>query len=131
MITVLFVEDDPNNVRILQRVLTRGGFVAKHTEDVEEVMQIAESGEVDIILMDVDLGNSSYQGRAVNGIKITQMLKANPKTAKVPVILVTANAREGDREQLLKDSGADDYIPKPLVDYQQFLARILELLPNN
>jgi CheY-like chemotaxis protein len=81
--------------------------------------------------MDVDLGNSSYQGQAVNGIKITQMLKANPKTAKVPVILVTANAREGDREQLLKDSGADDYIPKPLVDYQEFFARILALLPNN
>jgi ActR/RegA family two-component response regulator len=39
MTTVLFVEDDPNSVRILQRVLTRqGGFVAKHTEDVEEVM---------------------------------------------------------------------------------------------
>jgi len=132
MTTVLFVEDDPNSVRILQRVLTRqGGFVAKHTEDVEEVMQIAQSGEVDIILMDVDLGNSSYQGRAVNGIKITQMLKANPKTAKVPVILVTANAREGDREYLLKDSGADGYIPKPVVDYQEFLDLILALLPNN
>ncbi len=132
MTTVLFVEDDPNSVRILQRVLTRqGGFVAKHTEDVEEVMQIAQSGEVDIILMDVDLGNSSYQGKAVNGIKITQMLKANPKTAKVPVILVTANAREGDRENLLNQSGADEYISKPVIDYQEFLAQIIALLPKD
>jgi CheY-like chemotaxis protein len=132
MTTVLVVEDDPSSVRILQKVLTkRGGFIAKHTEDVAEVMQIAQSGEVDIILMDVDLGNSSYQGKAVNGIKITQMLKANPKTAKVPVILVTANAREGDRENLLNQSGADEYISKPVIDYQEFLAQIIALLPKD
>jgi CheY-like chemotaxis protein len=81
--------------------------------------------------MDVDLGNSSYQGKAVNGIKITQMLKANPKTAKVPVILVTATAREGDRENLLNQSGADEYISKPVIDYQEFLAQIIALLPKD
>jgi CheY-like chemotaxis protein len=81
MTTVLVVEDNPLNWQIFQRILTkRGGLVAKHTEDVAEVMQMAEAGEVDIILMDVDLRNSSYQGRRIDGIKITQMLKANPKT---------------------------------------------------
>jgi two-component system cell cycle response regulator DivK len=81
--------------------------------------------------MDVDLGNSNYQGKAVNGIQITQMLKANPKTAKVPVILVTATAREGDRENLLNQSGADEYISKPVIDYQEFLAQIIALLPKD
>ena len=131
MKTVLIVEDDPLNVTAFSRILTRrGGLAVKHTEDVEEVLQIVQSQEADIILMDIDLPNSYYQGKAVNGIEIVQMLKANPQTATVPVILVTARAIEGDRENLLRQSGADGYIPKPVVDQQKFVAQILEKLPK-
>lgn len=129
--TVLIVEDEPSNVRVFSKILTkRGGLTVKHTEDVEEVIQIALKGEADIILMDIDLRNSRYQGKAVNGLQITQMLKANPQTANVPVILVTASAMEGDRENFLKQSGADGYIPKPIIDQQEFVAQILAMLPE-
>ncbi|HEY9821739.1 MAG TPA: response regulator [Candidatus Sericytochromatia bacterium] len=131
MKTVLIVEDDPLNVTVFSRILTRrGGLAVKHTEDVEEVLQIVQSKEADIILMDIDLANSYYQGKAVNGIEIVQMLKANPQTATVPVILVTARALEGDRENFLTQSGADGYIPKPVMDQQQFVAQILAKLPK-
>ncbi len=131
MKTVLIVEDEPSNVRVFSKILTkRGGLTVKHTEDVEEVIQIALKGEADIILMDIDLRNSRYQGKAVNGLQITQMLKANPQTANVPVILVTASAMEGDRENFLKQSGADGYIPKPIIDQQEFVAQILAMLPE-
>lgn len=127
--TILIVEDEPINVRVFSRILTRrGGLAVKHTENVEEVMQIALKGEADIILMDIDLRNSRYQGKAVNGLQITQMLKANPQTANVPVILVTASVMEGDRENFLKLSGADGYIPKPIIDQQEFVAQILAML---
>ncbi|MBW4638386.1 MAG: response regulator [Gloeocapsa sp. UFS-A4-WI-NPMV-4B04] len=130
MKTVLIVEDDLNNARVFSKILTkRGGLDVKHTENVEEVMQIAASGEVDIILMDVSLARSVYQGKAVDGIKITQMLKANSNTASLPIILVTAHAMEGDRESFLKQSGADGYISKPVVDHQKFVDQILALLP--
>lgn len=132
MKTVLIVEDDRSNVLVFSRILTRrGGLAVKHTEDVAEVMEIVHSGEVDIILMDIDLRNSRYQNRAVNGIQITQMLKANPQTAKVPVILVTASVMEGDREEFLKLSGADGFIPKPVIDLQEFVAQILAMLPKD
>jgi CheY-like chemotaxis protein len=132
MRTVLIVEDEPSNVIVFSKILTkRGGLAVKHTENVEEVMQIVDSGEADIILMDVDLRNSRYQGKAMDGIKITQMLKANPQTAKVPVILVTASVMEGDRENYLKLSGADGYIPKPVIDQQEFVAQILAMLPKD
>jgi CheY-like chemotaxis protein len=93
-------------------------------------MQIAHSGGADIILMDVSLSHSVYQGKSVDGIKITQMLKADPKTANLPIILVTAHAMEGDRENFLKQSGADGYISKPVVDHQQFVDQIMALLPK-
>lgn len=131
MTTVLIVEDDPINLRVFSKILTkRGGLEVRGTEDVEEVMQAAQGGEVDIILMDVSLSHSVYQGKAVDGLKITQMLKADPKTAYLPIILVTAHAMEGDRESFLKQSGADDYISKPVVDHQEFVNKILDLLPS-
>jgi CheY-like chemotaxis protein len=131
MKTVLIVEDDLINARVFSKILTkRGGLEVKHTENVEEVMQMAYSGAADMILMDVSLSRSMYQGRAVDGIKITQMLKADPQTASLPIILVTAHAMEGDREKFLKQSGADGYISKPVVDHQQFINQILALLPQ-
>ncbi|MGB3136854.1 MAG: response regulator, partial [Nodosilinea sp.] len=97
MKTVLLVEDDMVNARVFSKILTkRGGLAVKHTEDVEEVMSIARSGEVNVILMDVSLAHSMYQGKPMDGIKITQLLKADPTTARLPVILVTAHAMEGD-----------------------------------
>lgn len=129
MTTVLIVEDDPINFRVFSKILIkRGGLQVKGTEDVEEVLQLAQSGEVDAILMDVALANSVYQGKSVDGIKITQILKANPQTASLPVILVTAHAMQGDRENFLKQSGADGYISKPVVDHQEFIQQIMSLV---
>ncbi|MGB3651360.1 MAG: response regulator, partial [Rivularia sp. (in: cyanobacteria)] len=109
----------------------RGGLGVKHTEDVDEVIKIAQAKEADIILMDVSLSRSVYQGKSVDGIKITQMLKSDPQTATLPIILVTAHAMEGDRESFLKQSGADGYISKPVVDHQQFVEQIIALLPKD
>lgn len=131
MKTVLIVEDDLINARVFSKILTkRGGLAVKHTENVEEVMQIAHAQEADIILMDVSLSRSVYLGKAVDGIKITQMLKADPTTASLPIILVTAHAMEGDRENFLKQSGADAYISKPVVDHQAFVDQVMALLPT-
>jgi CheY-like chemotaxis protein len=78
--------------------------------------------------MDVSLSASVYQGQSMDGIKITQLLKSSPDTADLPVILVTAHAMEGDRESFLKQSGADAYISKPVIDHQAFVNQILELV---
>ncbi|MGQ9872990.1 response regulator [Leptodesmis sp.] len=131
MKTVLIVEDDLINARVFSKILTkRGGLAVQHTENVDEVMQIAQERGADIILMDVSLSRSMYQGKSVDGIKITQILKSDPNTADLPIILVTAHAMEGDRENFLKQSGADGYISKPVVDHQAFVDYVLNLLPK-
>lgn len=132
MKTVLIVEDDLVNARVFSKILTkRGGLGVKHTENVDEVIKIAQAKEADIILMDVSLSRSVYEGKSVDGIKITQMLKSDPQTAALPIILVTAHAMEGDRETFLKQSGADGYISKPVVDHQMFVDQIIALLPSD
>jgi CheY-like chemotaxis protein len=131
MKTVLIVEDDLINARVFSKILTkRGGLAVKHTENVEEVIQIAQAGEADIILMDVSLARSVYQGKSMNGIQLTQLLKADHQTSRLPIILVTAHAMEGDRETFLQQSGADGYISKPVIDHQAFVDQIVALLPG-
>lgn len=126
MSTVLIVEDDMVNARVFSKILTkRGGLAVKHTENVEEVLNIAQKKEADVILMDVSLSHSVYQGKPVDGIEITQILKGDPKTSEIPVILVTAHAMDGDRETFLTQSGADGYISKPVVDHQKFVDDIV------
>ncbi|MEM1279119.1 MAG: response regulator [Cyanobacteria bacterium P01_D01_bin.6] len=132
MKTVLIVEDDMINARVFSKILSkRGGFSVKHTEDVEEVMTIARDRQADVILMDVSLAHSLFEGKPVDGIKITQMLKADPVTSDLPVILVTAHAMQGDRESFLAQSGADGYISKPVIDHQKFVDDIAALMPES
>jgi CheY-like chemotaxis protein len=132
MATVLIVEDDQANILVFTKILKkRGKLDVLHTENAEEVIRWAEAGTVDLILMDVSLARSEYQGKPVDGIEITRMLKANPKTAQLPVILVTAHAMQGDRENFLSQSGADSYISKPVIDQQAFVDQIQAMLPQD
>ena len=123
--TVLIVEDDPMNFRVFSKILIkRGGLNVQGSEDVEEILRLAKGCEIEVILMDVSLARSVYQGKSVDGIQITQLLKADPETASLPILLVTAHAMEGDREFFLRQSGADGYISKPVVDHEQFVLQV-------
>lgn len=129
MATILIVEDDPINLRVFSKILTkRGGFEVKATENGEEVIELAVSGEIDLILMDISLTNSYYQKKPVDGIFLSQKLKEDTLTAHIPIILITAHAMEGDRQKFLAESGADDYITKPVVEHQEFVDQIKAML---
>lgn len=129
MTTVLLVEDDPLNARVFSTILAkRGGFEVIVSQDVEEIIQLVTSGQIAAVLMDVSLSGSSYLGEAVDGIRITQLLKDDPQSEPVPVILVTAHAMRGDREKFLQDSGAQGYIAKPVIDQQAMVDRFNELI---
>ncbi|AFZ47258.1 response regulator receiver protein [Cyanobacterium stanieri PCC 7202] len=125
MTTVLIVEDDPINLKVFSKILSkRGGLNVIGTENVDEVLKVANSGVTKVILMDVSLSNSYYDGEPVDGIRITQLLKANPVTHDIPVVLITAHAMEGDKENFLNLSGADGYITKPIVDQEEFVEEV-------
>jgi CheY-like chemotaxis protein len=127
---ILIVEDDPINVKFMSIVLTRkGGFQVAVSEDVAEIVAMAESGELGAIIMDISLSRTLYQGRKVDGVFITKLLKANPATAGIPVILATAHAMSGDRERFLAETGAEHYLSKPIHDPEHFLAEVKKVLP--
>ena len=127
---ILIVEDDPINVKFMHVVLTRKGkYQVIVSEDVPEILALAESGDIAAIIMDISLSRSTYEGQKVDGIFITRMLKANPLTKGIPVILATAHAMTGDRERFLAETGAEHYLSKPIHDPDHFLGEVRKVLP--
>ncbi len=118
--TVLYVEDNPSNLRLVEHVLAeRGGvrlLTATHGEPVQELVR---QHRPDLVLLDQhlpDLGGEEVLGR----------LQADPETAAVPVVVVSADATAGQIQRLLA-AGASHYLTKPL-DVAQFLEVVDQLL---
>ena len=126
---VYVVEDDDSNAIVFRRLLERrGGWEVVVTESAEEILAAVRSGAADLVLMDVSLVDTHWQGRRVNGAELCRVLKSDPATASVPVVLATAHAMRGDADRLMAESGADDYAGKPIVDHSAFIAQISRLL---
>ena len=128
-IRILVVEDDAMNAKLFQLILARkAGYQVEVTENPALVFQRARSGDVDLIIMDVSLSNSEWQGKPVDGLEISRQLKRDPASGKIPILLATAHAMKGSRENFLRASGADDYISKPIVSAEELIQRIQTLL---
>jgi two-component system cell cycle response regulator DivK len=122
---IVIVEDDAMNALVMSKILTRvGGHQVTVMESVEQVQGLIQTGKVDLLVMDVSLSNTVYQGRAIDGVEFTRLLKRDGCLSAVPVMLATAHAMKGDAERLLHESGADAYIAKPISDPQMFVARV-------
>jgi CheY-like chemotaxis protein len=122
---VVVVEDDAMNALLFRKLLEkRCGSRVTVTESPDEVLALVRGGGVSLVLMDVSLANSRFQGRPVDGVALCRMLKSDPATCRVPVVLATAHAMRGDAELLLAESGADDYLSKPITDHAAFVERI-------
>lgn len=126
---ILIVEDDPMNAKLFELLLTRkGGYAVEVTEDPARVAAQVKAEEVDLIIMDISLSNSRMDGVPVDGLAIARRLKTDPSTRHVPILLATAHAMKGSREKFLRESGADDYISKPIVSADELIQRIADLL---
>ena len=118
---ILLVEDNEMNRDMLSRRLIKRGFEVVMAEDGQRAIDMAASEGPDLILMDISLP-------VVNGWDATRSIRSNPATAAVPIIALTANATESDREQALA-VGCNDYDTKP-VDVVRLMEKISALLPQ-
>jgi two-component system, cell cycle response regulator DivK len=115
---ILLVEDNEMNRDMLSRRLQRKGFEVAIAVDGIQGVEMAKTLP-DLILMDMGLP-------ILDGWQATKQIKANPQTASIPIIALTAHAISGDREKCL-DFGCDDYDTKP-VELPRLIAKINALL---
>jgi len=125
MIRVLVVEDDPYNALLFRKLLERrGGCSVTVTESAVEIIDGVRSGAFDLVIMDVSLANTIWQGAPVNGIELCRILKSDSATSGVPVVLATAHAMRGDAEAFVRQSGAEGYVSKPILDHSAFIEQV-------
>ncbi len=120
---VLYIEDNPDNMMLVQRALeARGYHLLKAMKGLDGVAA-AEKEQVDLILLDINLPD-------IDGYEVARRLRSSAKSelARVPIIAVTANALKGDAQKAL-DAGCDVYMSKP-INIRELWARVEAFVPS-
>jgi len=117
---ILFVDDDPDIVRLVKETLLDEGFEFVSAEDGEGGIKEAQTSHPDLIILDMQLPD-------IDGFEICRRLKADEGCKHIPIIMLTGKFKEtSDKVEGLVD-GADDYVLKPF-ETQELLARIRAVL---
>ena len=103
---ILVVEDNELNMKLLRDVLFATGYRTLEATTGAEAVELASAKVPDLVLMDIQLPD-------FDGVQALHRLRANERTATIPVLAVTAQAMEGDRQEFLA-AGFDGYVSKPL-----------------
>ena len=116
---ILYVEDNPDNVYMLTRRLKKKGFEVLVAEDGQQGVEMALSELPDLILMDLSLP-------IMDGWEATKNIKANEKGKNIPIIALSAHAREEHKKSAM-EAGCNDYDTKP-VDLKRLMSKISQFL---
>jgi two-component system, cell cycle response regulator DivK len=119
MSLVLIVEDNEKNMKLVRDVLQVKGYETMEAGNAEDGLALAATRRPDLVLMDIQLPG-------MNGIDALAELRADPATAGIPVIAITASVMQQDRKHIT-EAGFDAYLGKPL-DLKQFLATVKRVL---
>ena len=103
---ILVVEDNELNMKLLRDVLFATGYRMLEATTGAEAVELASTNVPDLVLMDIQLPD-------FDGVQALHRLRANERTATIPVLAVTAQAMQGDRQEFLA-AGFDGYVSKPL-----------------
>lgn len=117
--TILIVDDMADNRQMLATMLAQDGYKTKTAAGGMEAMDIIANDPPDLLLLDVSMPD-------MDGFAVASLLKADPKTSAIPIIIVSAHAGRGSRVVGLH-TGAEDYLTKP-VDAAELLLKVRNLL---
>ena len=122
MSVILIVEDNERNLKLVRDVLQVKGYQTVEAVTGEDGVKLALEHKPDLVLMDIQLPG-------MNGIEALGVLRANPVTAKIPVIAVTASVMQHDRKQIT-EAGFDAYVGKP-INLKEFLDAVRKAVGGN
>jgi len=120
---ILYIEDNPDNMLLVQRALEARGYRLLQAENGVDGISQAEENHIDLILLDINLPD-------IDGYEVAKRIRnsGNQKLAYIPIIAVTANALKGDAEKAL-EAGCDVYMSKP-VNIRELWARGEAYVPS-
>jgi two-component system cell cycle response regulator DivK len=104
--TVLYVEDNYHNRRLVRKILESRGYRVLEADDGVSGLAAIREHLPPLVLMDISLPD-------MDGLQVVRAMREDPALAAIPVIALTASAMRGDRERFLA-AGCDDYLSKPV-----------------
>jgi len=119
MNTILIVEDNDKNMKLVRDVLQAKGYATIEAGTGEDGVRLAAEHKPDLVLMDIHLPG-------ISGIEALSRLRADAATAAIPVAAVTASVMQQDRAMIM-DAGFDAYVSKP-ISLREFLDTVSTLL---
>ena len=117
--TILIVEDDDNNLKLVNDLLLIGGYNVHTARNGKEGVDKTISNLPDLVLMDIQMP-------VMNGIEATRILKKDIRTQGIPIVAVTSYAMSGDKERIM-GAGCDGYLTKP-INVRSFLGEVQKYL---
>jgi CheY-like chemotaxis protein len=117
--TVLVIEDNEMNMKLVRVLLQMGQYDILEAMDAESGIPLARAHKPDLILMDIHLPG-------MDGLSATRIIKADPALKQIRVIALTSYAMEGDEKKAI-EAGCDGYITKP-IDTRTFLDTIAKFI---
>ena len=126
---ILLVDDDTMLAETTATLIQcSGDYQVYITDEPTEVFRQCQSGSIDVVMMDVNLPGAEWQGKSVSGADLSRLLKTQPQTSNIPIILVTAYALVNEQHYLLETSKADSFYAKPILDFDLFLEELTQLI---
>ena len=116
---ILIVEDNDKNLKLVRDVLQVKGYATIEAGNAEDGIVLARERKPDLVLMDIQLPGMS-------GIDAIGVLRADPATAAIPVVAVTASVMPQDRNKIT-EAGFDAYVGKP-INLKEFLDTVRNML---
>ncbi len=119
MARILVVDDNPINLKLACDLLEIEGYAVDRAKDAEEALVMIQGNSFDMVLMDIELPG-------MDGLALTRLLKADPKTRDLTIVALTAFAMKGD-DQKAYEAGCSGYLTKP-IDTRKFPEQIAAYL---
>jgi adenylate cyclase len=116
-ITILAVDDQPANLRLLDAVLSPRGYRVVHATSGEQALELLPSSGADLVLLDVVMPG-------IDGYEVCRRIRSASETAFLPVVMITASGHQEKKRAI--EAGADDFVSKPF-DQSELLARVASL----
>jgi DNA-binding response OmpR family regulator len=117
---IIYVEDDQDTINLVSLIFSRHGYDLIGITESQKGLELIEHEKPDIVMLDLMLPE-------MDGWEVFRKLKKNPKTAKIPVIIITAKAQPIDKVLGLQIAKVDDYICKPFTP-EEILASVNKIL---
>lgn len=118
---VLYIEDNASNYALVRKVLeATGRYVVTRANSGEDGLEAIRRGAPDLLLLDLDLPG-------LNGIEVARKLRADPKTARLPIIAVSASVLKAERAQAV-EAGCNAFVEKPfdIVEFRDTVEQVLK-----